>query len=200
MSKNFLDYGILLNIAPDHLNYHNSFEKYKTAKEKILQAKYSSHESDPYNLYEWITGKKSKKLELQNLPFRFEFIRKNIVNDSKSTNSNSLFYAIKEANFFFNENNYSLIICGDPSKELNTKINIKGPREVIVFGDHRDEIQKCLTHKKVQVFSGLKESLIYLKGKENILFSPGYPSGKDYINFEERGAHFNFLVKEVLDD
>ena len=91
-------------------------------------------------------------------------------------------------------------MCGDPSKELCTKINIKGPREVIVFGDHRDEIQKCLIHKKVQVFRGLKESLIYLKGKENILFSPGYPSGKDYINFEERGAHFNFLVKEVLDD
>ena len=105
MSKNFLDYGILLNIAPDHLNYHNSFEKYKAAKEKILQAKHSSHESDPYNLYEWITGKKSKKLELQNLPLRFEFIKKNIVNDSKSTNSNSLFYAIKEANFFFNELN-----------------------------------------------------------------------------------------------
>ena len=200
MSKNFLDYGILLNIAPDHLNYHNSFEKYKAAKEKILQAKHSSHESDPYNLYEWITGKKSKKLELQNLPLRFEFIKKNIVNDSKSTNSNSLFYAIKEANFIFNENNYSLIMCGDPSKELYTKINIKGPREVIVFGDHRDEIQKCLTHKKVQVFRGLKESLIYLKGKENILFSPGYPSGKDYINFEERGAHFNRLVKEILDD
>jgi UDP-N-acetylmuramoylalanine--D-glutamate ligase len=151
-------------------------------------------------LYEWITGKKSKKLELQNLPLRFEFIKKNIVNDSKSTNSNSLFYAIKEANFIFNENNYSLIMCGDPSKELYIKINIKGPREVIVFGDHRDEIQKCLTHKKVQVFRGLKESLIYLKGKENILFSPGYPSGKDYINFEERGAHFNLLVKEVLDD
>ena len=69
--SNFLDYGILLNIAPDHLNYHNSFKKYKLAKEKILQAKYSSHESDPYILYEWITGKKSKKLELQNLPFRF---------------------------------------------------------------------------------------------------------------------------------
>jgi UDP-N-acetylmuramoylalanine--D-glutamate ligase len=200
MSKNFLDYGILLNIAPDHLNYHNSFEKYKAAKEKILQAKYSSHESDPYYLFEWITGKKSKKLELQNLPFRLEFIRKNIINDSKSTNSNSLFYAIKEANSFFHENNYTLIMCGDPSKELFTKINIKGPREIIVFGDHRDEIQKCLTYKKVKLFRSLKESLMYLKDKENILFSPGYPSGKDYKNFEKRGAHFNHLVKEVMGD
>jgi UDP-N-acetylmuramoylalanine-D-glutamate ligase len=52
----------------------------------------------------------------------------------------------------------------------------------------------------VKLFSGLKESLIYLKGKENILFSPGYPSGKDYRNFEERGSHFNLLVKEVMDD
>jgi len=94
---------------------------------------------------------------------------------------------------FFHENNYTLIMCGDPSKELYTKINIKGPREVIVFGNHRDEIQKCLTHKRVQLFSSLKESLIYLKDTENILFSPGYPSGKDYKNFEERGAHFNHL-------
>jgi UDP-N-acetylmuramoylalanine-D-glutamate ligase len=52
----------------------------------------------------------------------------------------------------------------------------------------------------VQLFSSLKESLMYLKDTENILFSPGYPSGKDYKNFKERGAHFNLTVKEVLDD
>jgi UDP-N-acetylmuramoylalanine-D-glutamate ligase len=57
-----------------------------------------------------------------------------------------------------------------------------------------------LTYKKVKLFSGLKESLMYLKDKENILFSPGYPSGKDYKNFEKRGAHFNHLVKEVMGD
>jgi len=57
-----------------------------------------------------------------------------------------------------------------------------------------------LTHKKILEFVNLNESLLYLKDRQNIVFSPGYPSGKDYINFEERGAHFNFLIKEVLDD
>ena len=31
---------------------------------------------------------------------------------------------------------------------------------------------------------------------KNILFSPGYPSGDDYINFEERGKAFNKLIEE----
>ena len=44
----------------------------------------------------------------------------------------------------------------------------------------------------------LEEALNYLKNKKNILFSPGYPSGKDYKNFEERGNHFNSLVKEII--
>lgn len=200
MSNNYLDYGVLLNIAPDHLDYHKSFEEYQYAKEKILNAKKFSFESDPYNLFKWITGKKSKKIELMNLPYRFEFISENIVNDSKSTNSDSLLYAIKEANSLFKEDNYSLIVCGNPAKELFSKIIIKGPQEIIVFGHHREDIQKCLIHKKILEFVDLKESLIYLKDKQNIVFSPGYPSGKDYINFEERGAHFNFVVKEVFSD
>jgi len=200
MSNNYLDYGVLLNIAPDHLDYHKSFEEYQYAKEKILNAKKFSFESDPYNLFKWITGKKSKKIELKNLPYRFEFISENIVNDSKSTNSDSLLYAIKEANSLFKEDNYSLIVCGNPAKELFSKIIIKGPQEIIVFGHHREDIQKCLIHKKILEFVDLKESLIYLKDKQNIVFSPGYPSGKDYINFEERGAHFNFVVKEVFSD
>ena len=47
-------------------------------------------------------------------------------------------------------------------------------------------------------FVCLEEALTYLKNKKNILFSPGYPSGKDYKNFEERGHHFNSLVKEII--
>jgi UDP-N-acetylmuramoylalanine-D-glutamate ligase len=30
------------------------------------------------------------------------------------------------------------------------------------------------------------------------LFSPGYPSGDDFKNFEERGEYFNKLVHEIL--
>ena len=52
MKENQLDYGILLNIEIDHLDYHGNFESYKEAKEKILLAKNSiSYETDPYKLF-----------------------------------------------------------------------------------------------------------------------------------------------------
>ena len=38
MDQNHLDFGILLNIEGDHLDYHGNFNAYKLAKEKILAA------------------------------------------------------------------------------------------------------------------------------------------------------------------
>ena len=56
MKKNRLDYGILLNLEVDHLDYHGSLDSYQDAKKKILLAKQKiSHETDPYKLFEWIT-------------------------------------------------------------------------------------------------------------------------------------------------
>ena len=40
----------------------------------------------------------------------------------------------------------------------------------------------------------------YLQNKSifsNILFSPGFPSGLDYKNFEERGDEFNKLIHKL---
>ena len=39
MKVNKLDYGILLNIEPDHLDYHGSFTNYFNSKQKIKTAK-----------------------------------------------------------------------------------------------------------------------------------------------------------------
>jgi UDP-N-acetylmuramoylalanine-D-glutamate ligase len=33
---------------------------------------------------------------------------------------------------------------------------------------------------------------------QNILFSPGFPSGNDFKNFEDRGIFFNESVKKTL--
>lgn len=62
MKENKLDFGVLINIQPDHLDYHKNFEDYKLAKEKILLAKQVTKISDPYHLYKWISGKIAKAL------------------------------------------------------------------------------------------------------------------------------------------
>ena len=35
---------------------------------------------------------------------------------------------------------------------------------------------------------------------QNILFSPGYPSGKDYKDFNERGEAFNFYAQNYINE
>ena len=200
MKKNNLDYGILLNIDTDHLDYHGDFELYKLAKEKILQAKKSiSFEMDPYILFNWITKSKAKEIKFKNLPYRFQSISNRIINDSKSTNSHALFYALKKANKIF-DSDYILIVCGDPKKEKFREIFIDGPNEVLIFGKHLNELNKCIKNSNKHSFETLQELLIFIKNKnklQNILFSPGYPSGKDYKNFIERGKAFDSFAKNI---
>ena len=58
MKINKLDFGILLNIDIDHLDYHGDFESYKAAKENFISEKSISYITCPYELYEWITNEK----------------------------------------------------------------------------------------------------------------------------------------------
>jgi len=200
MKKNNLDYGILLNIDIDHLDYHGDFELYKLAKEKILHAKESiSFEMDPYKLFHWITKSKAEEIKFKNLPYRFEFISNRIINDSKSTNSHSLFYALRKANKIF-DSDFILIVCGDPKKERFREILIDGPKEVLIFGQHLNELNKCIKNNNKHSFVTLQELFNFIKNEnkfQNILFSPGYPSGKDFKNFIERGEAFNSFAKNI---
>ena len=204
MKENILDYGILLNTDIDHLDYHGGIEEYKKAKEKILLAKEKiSNEMDPYLLFEWITKTKANRIKFKNLPFRFEVLSENIINDSKSTNFHSLSYALKQANNAFKNSEYILIVCGDPKKEGYRKISIEGPEEIFIFGKHAKEIESCIEHPKKLVYDSLEDLLRLIKGEnnyKNILFSPGYPSGDDFSSFIERGEYFNFLVKKYLNE
>ena len=201
MRFNKLDFGILLNIAEDHLDYHGDFESYKSSKEKILLSKKSiSSEMSPYKLFEWITKTKAKKIELKNLPFRFQEISDKVINDSKSTNFHSLSYALKRAKKIFNSK-YILITCGDPKKEKYREIYLEGPEKIFIFGKHSNEINKCIINTNKQIFKSLEDIFdsLEIENKDcNILFSPGYPSGNDFSDFVERGEYFNFYTEKYL--
>ena len=200
LKENKLDYGVLLNIAPDHIDYHGSFAEYKSSKERILEAKEKSYENNPYKLFQWITSKEAEVIDLHNLPFRFEIISKSIINDSKSTNMHSLDYAIRKANQYFNDDKYDLIICGNPAKEGFRTFYPKGPEHILIFGSYANKINKCINHSEKKLYKNLPDVLTEISNSknQNILFSPGYPSGDDFKNFEERGEYFNKLVHEIL--
>jgi UDP-N-acetylmuramoylalanine-D-glutamate ligase len=164
MKKNKLDFGVLLNIEPDHLDYHKDFLSYKAAKERILSANKSTQENDPYLLFEWITKRKCEKTELKNLPYRYQLISKNIINDSKSTNTSSLKYAINNANMFF-QDDYILICCGDPKKENFPKLEISGPAKILIYGNHAKHIDACISHPNKYLFDDENFLLEYLQNK-----------------------------------
>ena len=93
---------------------------------------------------------------------------------------------------------FVLIVCGDPAKENHKSLKINGPEEILVYGEHKKEIDACLDNNNKKLFNTLEDIISYLKdsNKKNILFSPGYPSGKDYKNFEIRGEHFNSCLNQ----
>ena len=191
-----LDYGILLNIDSDHLDYHEDIEDYVQSKKRILEAKKSIQNDDIKTIYKFITGSIPPKKQLKDLPFRFQKINQNIINDSKSTNSHSLKFAIRETSKIFND--FALILIGNPEKEGYKEIDILNPSLVVICGKHANEITSCVKHDNKVLCENLSLAIkeIEKANIKNILFSPGYPSGDDYINFEERGKAFNKLIEE----
>ena len=194
-----LDFGVLLNIAPDHIDHHGTFAEYTNVKNRIKESGISTEESNPKKLWSMITGKKLSDVQdvkLEELPHRRQHVltRNQLVfiNDSKATNLTALKFALNKMS-----GPYVLILCGDPSKEQYDNYEIIGPTKVYIFGKHAEEISKKVFHPEKILFrnQGLSSVMNDIFKDEyhcqtNILFSPGHPSGQDYKNFEERGDHF----------
>ena len=194
-----LDFGVLLNIAPDHIDHHGTFAEYTNVKNRIKESGISTEESNPKKLWSMITGKKLsdvQDIKLEELPHRRQHVltRNQLVfiNDSKATNLTALKFALNKMS-----GPCVLILCGDPSKEQYDNYEIIGPTKVYIFGKHAEEISKKVFHPEKILFrnQGLSSVMNDIFKDEyhcqtNILFSPGHPSGQDYENFEERGDHF----------
>ncbi|MBL6701273.1 MAG: UDP-N-acetylmuramoylalanine--D-glutamate ligase [SAR86 cluster bacterium] len=194
-----LDFGVLLNIAPDHIDHHGTFAEYTNVKKRIKESKISTQESNPKKLWSMITGRKLREVQdiaLHELPHRRQHVGIHnqlvFINDSKATNLTALKFALNKMS-----SPYVLILCGDPSKEQYDSYKIIGPTKVYIFGKHAEEISKKIFHPdKILLCNQGLSSVMNLIFKDvyhcqtNILFSPGHPSGQDYKNFEERGDHF----------
>ena len=194
-----LDFGVLLNIAPDHIDHHGTFAEYTNVKKRIKESKISTQESNPKKLWSMITGRKLREVQdiaLHELPHRLQHVGIHnqlvFINDSKATNLTALKFALNKMS-----SPYVLILCGDPSKEQYDSYKIIGPTKVYIFGKHAEEISKKIFHPdKILLCNQGLSSVMNLIFKDvyhcqtNILFSPGHPSGQDYKNFEERGDHF----------
>ena len=118
LNKSLLDLSVVTNISPDHLDFHGNFENYKKAKLKICNNRAKTFFANTNMSLKDFAFEIASSLEkidsntsrsLNELPHRLEEVIPGIINDSKSTNSASLLYAIKKLNFDGN-----LIICGDP--------------------------------------------------------------------------------------
>mgnify|MGYP001172110209 CR=1 FL=1 len=204
-----LDIGVLLNIAPDHIDHHGSFKEYSRVKNRIKESKVFKEESDPKKIWSIITNRHHETVsgfQFSNLPHRFESVYSpynSLINDSKATNLAALGFALNKMS-----GSYYLILCGDPNKEQYKNYKIIGPKKVFIFGRHAREIYKRVSHpKKILLHNNNLLSVMRLikddkdlDGGTSILFSPGHPSGNDYKNFEERGDHFKQLVQEIFGD
>ena len=207
-----LDLGVLLNIAPDHIDHHGSFKEYSRVKNRIKESKDFKEESDPKKIWSIITGRHHSEVQgivFENLPHRFERVWRDVditfINDSKATNLAALEFALNK----MGSAPYCLILCGDPNKEQYKNYKIIGPKKVFIFGAHAREIYKRVSHPKkillhnnnlLSVMRLIKDEFKNLTTHLQILFSPGHPSGNDYKNFEERGDHFKQLIQEIFRD
>jgi UDP-N-acetylmuramoylalanine--D-glutamate ligase len=200
MKENELNLSVITNISKDHIDHHGDFESYRSCKFKIMKTKTFFY-NDEYQLQDFafsiaksLEPNTNEKLKLEELPFRLQPLTKNIINDSKSTNSSSLHHAIKKLNF-----SGVLVMCGNPNKEDYQNLIIDGPAKVLIFGKHREEIKKRIIHNNIELYSSLESLVSSLDTNDQILFSPGNPSGDDFSNFMERGEHFSKIIEVHFD-
>jgi UDP-N-acetylmuramoylalanine--D-glutamate ligase len=133
------------------------------------------------------------------------FDKKNltIINDSKSTSFASSESVLKNLNGAY------WILGGIPKKGDKFKLSkIKCKNlKAFIFGSHSKKFLKILKNKlKVKSFKNMQETLkvvfseirIQKSEKDIIFFSPAGASFDSFKNFEDRGNHFNRLIKKYI--
>ena len=137
--------------------------------------------------------------------FRYQTIYKDqnlkIINDSKSTNPYSGYYAVKEV---LKEKADVYLIMG--GKNNNQDYGVVYPllndlKFIYLFGENKDILfNEIIKYNKNVIKRNTLDEIIRLITYKNgiILFSPMSQSLDQYKDFMERGNHFNKLVIKIL--
>ena len=143
--------------------------------------------------------------KFKGLPHRLELVFLNkkyrIINNSKSTNLESLINSVK------NYTNINLIVGGKP-KDKNFKKLLKYKnriKKIYLIGESSNFISKDLENKisfelSYNLPNAIKKIFLDIKKEKqftNILFSPGCASFDQFKNFEQRGNEFKKLIKKI---
>lgn len=208
------DIAVLLNITPDHIDRHGSFEAYKAAKMRMLDGAGMSI-IEPDTKQAAIKTAKQFNLSDKNinaaiksftgLPHRQELIRQiggvKYVNDSKATNPVSCVFALKHFADIY-------LIAGGLAKEGG----LKGIEEfknkikhVFLIGEETSALSTWLNTQNItHTLSGDLEratheahNLAQQNSSGTVLLSPACASFDQFSCFEKRGERFTAFVNAL---
>ncbi len=146
--------------------------------------------------------------KFRGLPHRFYMLsNKNgilWINDSKSTNVNSTISALKSLPYVYGR---IWLLLGGDSKSVDLNILLKPylllykNLFICCFGKSKDILYSLLPHISKK-FNYLQEVIIYIinyiKCGDIVLFSPSCSSLDQFLNYQERGEKFEYLVKKYV--
>ena len=199
--KDFISYQNLIKINKFNIyKFKNKIKPNESFHNKLMQLNQSAVKS----VIKIIDNSLNiKGVLFKNLPFRNQLIKNKkslkIYNDSKCTNMEN---AIMKNNLILNGNKI-LILGGKP--KISHKNYIIEKTLILIFGNYAYKISKNLVYKNSNyfIFNNLFDLLSFCKiiiqkfGYDTILFSPGGESFDQFKSFNERGKHFNLLVKKL---
>jgi|JI9StandDraft_1071089.scaffolds.fasta_scaffold18567_2 UDP-N-acetylmuramoylalanine--D-glutamate ligase len=215
-----LEIGAILNITPNHLDWHSDMEDYRRAKYRIRELvkeggafydglldnrayvrKITVHFGIREELFE-------KALHsFKGLPHRMEYVCEiegiSCYNDSKATTPEAVSYAVERL-----EKNI-ILIAGGKNKGCSFSSwsdSFRGKvKALILFGASKDVIEREVKiEAPVLVVNSLEEAVE--KGLQcasigdNLLLSPGCASYDMFENFEKRGEAYKQLLCERKHD
>lgn len=209
MEQQSLDGAILLNVEPDHLDWHENFDAYRRAKEKIFSlvkgGGWSKRDCTNIEALQYVChqlGVPEQQVErslssFQPLPHRGEYVATvngvMCINNSKATNISSLVYALNQVK------GPVVLICGGDNKGVSfasiAKKVEKCCRSVILIGKSKNVIANELSPVTQRFFvetmdEAIQKGLQHAQRGDTLLLAPGCSSRDMFADYCARGEAF----------